>query len=449
MSTNHDDLRNRLRNSLDRGAAPELSPDLVSGAGDRTAPRLTNPARGLRVAGAAAVAVAVVTVGALVVAPSLTRAPLFTAAGASPDTAALGSRDAISSDLRIAPWVEYRYTAGASLSTQGGSGPVYRLVLDIADPEARTAGLATTLGVNGAVSQADYADPAYPTWVVGPQDGSAANLTFSAFGTGDWWFNDPTVDSIYICDESVTVGDAESYGCLLPTDAPANLAPTGESARSIAQALFASTGYEADAADIEITADPYGTSANAYLTVDGIQTGLSWSAYWTNTGGLSYAYGHSVRPEARGTFDTVSPADAVQRLADCRWYGSAGPEYQGGAIAYSARGAVDDVVTLEESGEPTEPGAEPVTDVPVDPSTAAPTPAPDDSLPPVDVEPDPAPTPEVVEVTVDNAAATLLLMWDADGNAWLVPGYAMQTPEGWWNAVVSLVDGVIALPELM
>ncbi len=50
-------------------------------------------------------------------------------------------------------------------------------------------------------------------------------------------------------------------------------------------------------------------------------------------------------------------------------------------------------------------------------------------------------------MTVDNAAATLVLMWDADGNAWLVPGYAMQMPEGWWTAVVSLVDGVIALPE--
>ena len=50
-------------------------------------------------------------------------------------------------------------------------------------------------------------------------------------------------------------------------------------------------------------------------------------------------------------------------------------------------------------------------------------------------------------MTVEKAEATLLLLWDAEGNAWLVPGYAMQQPEGWWNAVVSLVEGVIALPE--
>jgi len=62
-------------------------------------------------------------------------------------------------------------------------------------------------------------------------------------------------------------------------------------------------------------------------------------------------------------------------------------------------------------------------------------------------EPEPLPAPETVTVTVEEAEATLLLLWDAQGNAWLVPGYAMLQPEGWWNAVVSLVEGVIALPE--
>jgi hypothetical protein len=50
-------------------------------------------------------------------------------------------------------------------------------------------------------------------------------------------------------------------------------------------------------------------------------------------------------------------------------------------------------------------------------------------------------------VTLDAAEATMLLMWDSEGNAWLVPGFAYQQPEGWWNTVVSLVEGVIQLPE--
>jgi hypothetical protein len=47
--------------------------------------------------------------------------------------------------------------------------------------------------------------------------------------------------------------------------------------------------------------------------------------------------------------------------------------------------------------------------------------------------PEPMPTPEVVDVTIDNATPTLLLLWDVDGNAWLVPGYAMQMEEGWFQ----------------
>ncbi|MEQ1738208.1 MAG: hypothetical protein ABL886_17630, partial [Rhodoglobus sp.] len=160
--------------------------------------------------------------------------------------------------------------------------------------------------------------------------------------------------------------------------------------------------------------------------------------------------------EARGTFGTVSPTAAVDRLADYRWYGSAGPDFQGGAMAFSTKAAEGGVAVdpgtgdsdsehvdppTDEPGAGVEPTVDPVDPVePVDPGTE---PAPEETEPPVIIEP----TPEIVEVTVDDATATLLLMWDADGNAWLVPGYAMEMPEGWWNAIVSLVDGVIALPE--
>ncbi|MFT4029253.1 MAG: hypothetical protein QM675_05200, partial [Protaetiibacter sp.] len=61
------------------------------------------------------------------------------------------------------------------------------------------------------------------------------------------------------------------------------------------------------------------------------------------------------------------------------------------------------------------------------------------------------PTPEIVTVTLDHAEATLLMLWDVDGNAWLVPGYAFETTpdQGFWISIVALVEGVIALPEPM
>ena len=42
----------------------------------------------------------------------------------------------------------------------------------------------------------------------------------------------------------------------------------------------------------------------------------------------------------------------------------------------------------------------------------------------------PEPTPQVVNVVIDNATATLVMLWDVDGSAWLVPGYAMQMDKG-------------------
>jgi hypothetical protein len=293
--------------------------------------------------------------------------------------------------------------------------------------------------------------------VVGPQDGTAPSLSYSAYGTGDWWYNDPAGVSFYVCDASVTTEDAQAYGCVLPSEAPANLAPTGDEARSLAAALFASTGYPVDAADIEIYSDSWNTSATAYLVVDGARTALAWSASWSSNGTLSYAYGHSVTVQSSGTFDTVSPAAAVDRLADGRWWGSPGPDFQGGMVAYASGVARDGVavdpgatsdapveVTAPDTPVSSEPSGAPVSSEPSEGPTDPATPAvPEETLPPIDV----MPTPEVVNVTIDNATATLLLLWDVDGNAWLVPGYAMQMDEGWWNAVVSLVDGVIALPE--
>ncbi|MDH6181356.1 hypothetical protein M2152_001538 [Microbacteriaceae bacterium SG_E_30_P1] len=461
--TNHDDLTSRLRHGVDRGAAPELSADLVTGAGDRPAPHLINPA--VRVAGTAGIAVAALGLAALVVVPSLVpRAPLFTAATASDSRSAMSAEGAATSDMKIGWWVQYNYSAAPGLSTEPGRGQVYRLALDGGDPAARTAALAEAFGLEGAPAESEYSDATYPVWVVGPQDGTAAGLSYNAYGTGDWWYNDPTAGSTFICDASTTPEQATEYGCVLPENAPENQAPTADEARTLAKELLAATGFDTDAATIDVYADDWSTTASAYLSVDGERTALTWGASWSNTGDLSYAYGHSVRLEAQGEYDTVSPTAAVDRLNDGRWFGSAGPDFQGGAVAFAADVArttpdpnlVDLAAPDETVTDATDPG-DAATSSPVDPTVpaeptdpATPEPGVVEPLPEeTPVEPLPEPTPEVVDVVVDNATATLVLLWDVDGNAWLVPGYAMQTDDGWWNAVVSLVDGVIALPEPM
>jgi hypothetical protein len=365
------------------------------------------------------------------------QAPLFTAAGNG------GQESAMSADSnRMMMWTNYEYVAGEGLSTQGGSGTVYQLQR-VGTPEGVLADVADAFGVSGAPAKSTYYDEAYPTYVVGPEDGTAPSVVVSWVGTGDWWYNDPAAYPAISCDAD---------GVCQEAPVTENLAPSESEARTIAQQLFADTGFEVDAADIRVYADEWQTTASASLVVDGTKTAIEWSVGWGTTGLISYAYGHSLDVVEKGNFGTVSAHDAVDRLADWRWFGSAGPDYQGGVMTFANDALRSDAPdtsvespTTDETSAPTEevPPAEP-TEPAVDP-TVEPEPEPT-LIDPLPVEPT---EPETVTVTVDEAFETLLLVWDADGNAWLVPGFAMPHPDGWFNSVISLIEGVITLPEPM
>lgn len=486
MSNNNDDLSARLRRSLDaRGLAPELSPDLVSGASDRTAPRLANPARRLQVAGGATVLVAAVAVGALVISPTFRQQePLFTSAGAASPAGAMSAEDSTSKMIAGA-WINYEYVPGAGLSTSGGNGSVYELKRT-GKAQDRLAAIADAFGVEGSPAKSSYFDEAYPSYIVGPEDGTGPSVSVTWAGTGDWYYNDPTANPAPVCQPIPIEGDGGIGSSTDPVDPELidpsiaidepyceyvepkledSLAPSEAEARKLAKAIFAETGLDVAAGDIRVTVDAWQTTATTNLVVGGTKTALEWTVSWAPTGDISWAYGHSVTVVDRGSFGTVSPADSVERLADWRWYGQAGPEFQGGMNILamdSARGAESSgagTSTVETdpldpntpvSSEPEAPAEEPTTDPGTEPlpdPSVEPLPEPGvDPLPEPTVEPEPLPEPETVVVTVDSAEATLLLMWDSAGNAWLVPGFAVQHPDGWYNTVVSLVEGVIELP---
>jgi hypothetical protein len=448
MNANNDDISNRLRASLGSTEAPALGADIVSGAAERPAPRLVHPARRAAIAGGGTLAVAAIAVSALVLAQPLQQAPLFTAAGGGAT-----SEMSASADSRLAIWTNYEYVAGDSLSTAAGEGHVYQLQrTGTADEVLRAA--ADALGVAGEPGRSSYFDEAYPSYVIGAEDGSAPSVVVSWSGTGDWWYNDPAAYPQLSC---------SSDGVCDQPAATESLAPSADEARAIAHDIFAATGFDVDAADIRVSADEWQTTASASLVVDGTQTALEWGVGWSTTGVISYAYGHSVEVVDKGSYGTVSAHDAVSRLADWRWFGAAGPQYQTGGVLYAAsdlaRGgdsptpdAPDESPAVDPTEAPSEPDtSEPGTSEPGDSGTIEPAPEPtlvDPPVdPPVDPIPGPVPTPETVVVTVDEAHATLLLVWDADGNAWLVPGFAMPHPDGWFNSVISLVEGVITLPE--
>jgi hypothetical protein len=105
-----------------------------------------------------------------------------------------------------------------------------------------------------------------------------------------------------------------------------------------------------------------------------------------------------------------------------------------------------------DSGEPlrtesVEPGLEPepLPTESVDPGLEP------EPLPTESVEPglEPEPTPTVMDMIISVAKPQLLMVWDNNGGAWLVPGFVMQGSEGWPLAVISLIEGVIELPDPM
>jgi hypothetical protein len=62
-------------------------------------------------------------------------------------------------------------------------------------------------------------------------------------------------------------------------------------------------------------------------------------------------------------------------------------------------------------------------------------------------EPEQPVEPEVITVTIVSAERALVSIWDAAGDVWLVPGLIMVNDQGWLSSVISVVEGVIALPE--
>jgi hypothetical protein len=192
----------------------------------------------------------------------------------------------------------------------------------------------------------------------------------------------------------------------------------------------------------------WGVNISAALKVDGKPTSIEWYVGWSSTGELSYASGHSVSVQAVGSYRTVSPVESVSRLSDWRWFGSA---------AYSLyekyQPAVSDMsVRSEPYAEPATEPEEAETEQPVEPEpgvSASPTPvdpAPTETPEPAPIEPAPI-EPEVITLTVVSAEAALLSIWDSAGDVWLVPGFILVNDQGWWSSIISLIEGVIALPE--
>jgi len=322
-----------------------------------------------------------------------------------------------SEDKMMMPYATYEYVAGADLSNESGSGKVYKLVRD-GSPESVLTNLASVFGIEGTVRPYPEFDDQNPGYFLGttedPWGGDNQEPMISVWWTGSGSWNyyssaDETVSSSSCLDQDAD-GICQEWSEILPTP---ELLPSREEAISKALEIFNATGLAATESDLKVDYSEWGVFISAGLKVDSQPTSIEWYIGWSSTGEISYAGGHSVVAEEVGTYDTVSAAQAVNRLTDWRWFGSAATSFY---------------------------------DKYFDPSSASNSRT-DQMIEPGVPEGEEAPEPEILTLTVVTAEKALVTVWDTSGVVWLVPGLIMVNDKGWFDSVISLVEGVIALPE--
>lgn len=422
---NSEDLDARLAKSdpARRAVTEELSVGILTAAA-KSNPRsslierfalLTARARSLALGGLVSGAAAMVAIAVVVNPTPQAIIQLAASPTGAQNTSAMDSESSQDKMMSMA-YLSYIYQAGDGLPNETGVGQVYKLVRT-GEPETVLGALASVFGVQGSVKKyPDFSDLS-PGYFFGESDdpwgmdGQNPVVSLWWSGTGSWNFYNPgdfTTSSIS-CVEPDNEENCQEWTEVLPTP---ELLPTRADAILQALEIFNATGLAVSESELRVDYSEWGVYISAALKVDGQPTSIEWYIGWSSTGEISYAGGHSVTAEPVGTFDTISAVQAIDRLDDWRWYGSAATSF------YDKYSNSSDLTTRT-----------------------------DQMIEPGFVDGEEQPLPEVVTLTIVGAEAVLVSIWDAAGDVWLVPGFILVNDQGWWHSVISLIEGVIALPE--
>lgn len=316
---------------------------------------------------------------------------------------ARGMALASDSKMAIMPY-NFEYVAGSELSSEGGRGKVYQLKLE-GSPESVLQRAAKAFGLQGEVRKSSYWSAENPSYLIGSEDGSSPSLSMWWNGTGNWYYSNYSAQPELPCLRTEKAEDGSEYCAEYPEQKPTpELLPSRAEVLNEAQRIFGATGLKVSPDDIAVYRDQWSASATASQKIAGQDTAITWSIGYDSKGNLAWASGNSVTAVERGEFQTVSAKSAVARLADWRWFGAPANN------AYPVTEPTNKMGTL---------------DLPTNSSGEI----------------------ETVVVTITDSKKHLLQIWDKSGGSWLVPGYGLTGSNGSVNFVVSLVEGVIELPE--
>ncbi len=365
--------------------------------------------------------------GAFVLAISLAipQQPLIQMAS-SPGNRAMSAESSVAGDASVGAkmimptWIQYEYDSSA-LSDQTGNGQVYQLVLE-GDYKTFLQSLADYFGVEGELREEEWSTKEYPTFAIGTPE-KQVSVTWA--GTGSFYFNSYDPNS-YRCEKkTVEQENGESYEICEPISTP-ELIPSESAIRSKAAEIFKKFGLNVASSKIRVDRSEWGASAVGAVQINGQDTALEWWINYDGAGKLTNVYGQLAKPVARGDFRTVSAKEAADRIKDGRWFGSPPSSvWNQQAAATGARlGAVEPAV---------------------DPMPVSPEPGTKDGA--TDGAENVEPKVEIVTLKLTSSEPQLLMIYDKSGGAWLVPGYLLKNDQGWFDAVISLQEGVIELPD--
>ena len=401
---------------------------------------LSAKARGFALGGLVSGTAAILAV-AIVVNPIQTPLIQLAASYQGPSNGSGSMSEASDDKMMSMPFFSYDYVAGPNLSNEGGSGQIYKLVRT-GTPESILQKVSRLFDVQGSVKKFPDFSEANPGYFFGESDDpwgiDNQNPIVSVWwsGTASWYYSNPSDSSI---SSSCSSMDAEGF-CeewIEPVPTP-ELLPSKSEAIAKALEVFNATGLAVTESDLRVDMSEWGVSVSAAMAVDNQPTSIEWYIGWGSDGEISYAQGHSVVAQAVGTYNTISPVQAMDRLDQWIWYGSP-PSYlyEKYPAIYSDMSVRNEPLVDPEVSE-TEETTEPIEPSPSETASAVPEPT----------ETEPAPVePQVVTLTIVRAESALLGIWDAAGDVWLVPGWVMFNDEGWWSTVISLIEGIIALPD--
>ncbi len=418
---NDDQLRNRLRAADPAANTQPLSESLVVQATlkGKKSPTSYRTAR-FSLAGAAA---AVLAVG-LTLPGALAPQPLFSLAtspqGQPSAMSAVGGAEDAATKMIWPGWIQYNYIA-EGLSESSGRGVVYE-VRKVGDPIEILNKLAALFGVTGQAKEDEWSSKEFPSYSI-----QGDNFYLSVYWSGAGYWNFGRWNPQPACLEPAPKEGEESAPdsrCLPPQPTP-ELIPSEAEITAQTIETFAKLGITVTANQLDIYRDDWGAYATVSNSFQGKPIPIDFYISWGMDGEIAYVSGASFEIVERGEFGTVSPKDAVARIKDGRWYGGVSSKYyqqysrpvtalRDSATSGSSEGSVGSDERPAEESQPVDP-------VPVEPT--------------------------IVDLKINKSEEVLVSVYDTLGNMWLVPGYLLFNDQGWFDSIVSLVEGVIQLPE--